>query len=203
MPKILTRAGQSLADQYDTLGSNVAVEELVTSDVVLFHEMGNTLLSERMEQQLLQISADTVAQSTNFSTVHASVPDTPTRLLSVAMIATAGARVLRAALMVQDADTGREIPIFAYDSTADVETPIQWSDNGGALNTAYLLQGSNPMLQQLLVRIGDIHTMPSLILRGRTEGFGAGTVTLRCLMLVARPSGGPQGATVGLPIPSW
>jgi len=119
------------------------------------------------------------------------------------MIATASGRVLRAALFIQDPALGREIPIFAYDATEDVETPIQWSDNGAALNTAILLQGSNPMLQQLLIRIGQLHTMPSLILRGRTEGFGSGTVNLRCLMLVARPSGGPAGATVGLPIPSW
>jgi len=203
MSRIQTRAGESLADQYDTPGSVAGVEELLSRDVGLFHEMGNTLLSERMELQILQISGDTISQSTNFSAVHASVPDTPTRLLSVAMIATASGRVLRAALFIQDPALGREIPIFAYDATEDVETPIQWSDNGAALNTAILLQGSNPMLQQLLIRIGQLHTMPSLILRGRTEGFGSGTVNLRCLMLVARPSGGPAGATVGLPIPSW
>jgi len=203
MPKILTRAGESLADQYDTQGSNVAVDELVAGDVSLVHDMGQVLLSERMELQFLQISADDVSQDTNFNTTHAAVPDTPTRLLQIAMIANQSARVLRSALYLQDQNTEKEIPIFTWDSGSDSQTSVMWSDDGAAVATAWMLRATTLMPQQLLMRTGVLHGMPSMIMRGRTTSFGAGTVTLRCLMIVARPSGGPSGATVGLPIPSW
>jgi len=38
MSRIQTRAGESLADQYDTPGSVAGVEELLSRDVGLFHE---------------------------------------------------------------------------------------------------------------------------------------------------------------------
>jgi len=203
MPKILTRAGESLADQYDLQGSNVSINELVAGDVSLVHDMGEVLLSERMEIQFLQISADAVGENTTFGVTHAAVPDTPTRLLQISMIANQSARISRSALYLQDQNTEKEIPLFTWDSGSDSQTSVMWSDDGGAVATAWMLRATTLMPQQLLMRTGVLHGMPAIIMRGRTSGFGAGTVTLRCLMIVARPSGGPDGATVGLPIPSW
>lgn len=213
MPKIQTRAGESLADQYDTPGSVAGVEELLSRDVGLFHEMGNVLLSERMQSEILEITGAAMGASVSFdwvTEVSRPLPKTPTRIFQIAIVASRAATIARAALYISDpgpqfdgTSTAREIPIFAFDYALDVETPIQFEDGGDAEATWYLLRSPTPMLQQLLVRIGALHTMPDIVLRGETLGSFSGVVYVRALILLASPSGGPQGATVGLPIPSW
>lgn len=208
MAIIQTKAGESLADQYQVAGSSVEITELRDKEGInLSHDMGAVLLSERMELQNRQISAEAVAQGVNFEETFTApgLADAPSRLIAIRMIANETARILRATLMLQDPQSGREVPLFAWDSAADAEVVVLWSDNGAARAGDFLLAPviAVTILPVLLVRMGALHTMPNLILTGRTEAFGAGTVTLRCLMTIAAPIAGPTGATVGLPIPSW
>jgi len=66
MPKVLGQVGVSLADAYDIEGSIAGVDELVTRDVSLTHDMAATIFSERVSTAIRRSATAALAQNTLF-----------------------------------------------------------------------------------------------------------------------------------------
>lgn len=208
MPKILSQSGVSLADTYDVEGSIAGVEELASREVSLFDEMGARVFSERLQSFLVASTSGNLNQSTAWNVTIGDFPDSPNRLLGISVLSGTAARVDYVTFLVSDQDTGREIPIWSWDVNDDAEVRARWSFDGGAVGESFLLRSGGYRLPQLLTREGTSQQMPELQFRGITSAFGAGTVTVRAVLHVARanpnapvPAGVPSSH--GLPIPSW
>jgi len=207
VPKILSQAGDSLADTYDVVGSIAGVEDLVTADVQLLHEMGGTIFSERLTSQVLTITSGAVAQNSEFSGEFEDAADSPTRILGIQVLTTTPGRVQLASVSILRTDGGQEQPIFVFDSTDDEEGLVVCSIQGASSATYGHLSPRLSATPILVTRMGDSNTMPALKLRGLTEGFGGGTVQITALVLIARAGpavpvpGTPESH--GLPVPSW
>lgn len=207
MPKILSQAGDSLADSYDVAGSIAGVDDLITQDVQLLHEMGGTIFSERLTSQVLTIASGAIAQNSEFSGAFEDAADSPTRILGIQVLTSAAGRVQLASVSILRADGGQEQPIFVFDSTDDEEGLVVCSIDGASSATYGHLSPRLASTPILMTRMGDSNSMPGLKLRGLTEGFGGGTVQITALVLIARAGpavpvpGTPESH--GLPVPSW
>jgi len=208
MSKILAQAGISLADVYDVAGSVAGVEQLLTQEVSLVHEMGGQMFSERLGAFILEIPNGGIAQSTGWVVDTVILPDTTHRILGVTMLSDSAAEVGTATLAVANTASDREIPIWSWDSTIDDEVITRWSNDGAAVANMLLLRSVAPQqVPYMLIREGIEKQMPHLIFRGSTLGFGAGTNDTFCLIHIARAGDAdPQPgnpSSHGLPIPSW
>lgn len=207
MSKILSQAGDSLADSYDVAGSIAGVDDLLTRDVSLLHEMGGTIFSERLTSQVLTISSGAVAQNTVFGGEYEDAADSPTRILGIQVLTSTASRVQLASVSILRSDGEQEQPIFVYDSDDDEEGLVRCTVSGGSAATYGHLSPRLSAVPILMTRMGNSNTMPDLKLRGLTAGFGAGTVQITALVLTARAGpavpvpGTPESH--GLPIPSW
>ena len=209
MPKILSQAGDSLADSYDVVGSIAGVEDLVTADVQLLHEMGGTIFSERLRSQTLTIASGAIGQNSEFSANFDfdELVDSPVRVLGIQVVASAVTRVQLAQVSIQGVGASGEMPFFVYDYDDDPAGLILLSIQGAAVDTYIHLSPRQIQVPTLITRTGDAGTMPGLILRGLTTGFGSGTVQCTAIVHVARAgkatpvAGDPKSH--GLPLPSW
>jgi len=209
--KILSQAGKSLADVYDIEGSIAGVEDLLSKDVHLVHEMGGQIFSERLESLLITLSSTAILQSTTFDIQSAAPPDSINRIAGAIMYADAAAEVSFAQLSITDTSsaTPAELPIMAWDAAVDAEVSIRTRLDGAAIGTLQWLRPVQPplALPALMTRMGAASSMPVISFRGQTLAFGAGTSTTLAVILLVRPDplttvpGGPMSH--GLPIPSW
>jgi len=214
MSKILAQAGISLADVYDVKGSIVGVEQLLSQEVALFHEMGSTVFSERMGGGVLRFLSGTINQSTAFNILSGvgNFPEVVTRILGVEVFLASGngGRMENCQLSVSAPNGGgtgtrRDFPIWKWDTTNDVEQGIQIVDNGSAAGNRELLVPVNPLPGIPSFQFGTLQPsvpVPEFAFRGISSAFGAGTVLATCLIYISnaqtvRPS------SYGLPIPSW
>jgi len=203
MPKIQAQAGSSLADVYDVQGSIAGIDHLDTHELPIVHEMGATVFSERFGTSISRIETGDIAQDTNFDIANSNFAAVPSRILAIVVFSDAAARIQRVTLSPRDPIAGREIPIWHYDGVTNFGT-MRMSDDGAAVANFEVLQ---PVQSQLFLPNffgGDDQatTVNDLIMRGRTTGFGAGTVFCRALIYLAfaRLAG---VSSRGLPIPSW
>ena len=209
MGKVLSQAGDSLADSYDVAGSIAGVDDLVTADVSLLHEMGGTIFSERLRSQTLTIATGAIGQNSEFdaSFDFDDLVDSPVRILGVQVVASAVTRVQLAQVSIQGVGASGEIPFFVYDYDDDPAGLIILSLQGAAVATYIHLSPRQIQVPTLITRTGDEGEMPGLILRGLTTGFGSGTVQCTALVHIARAgqatpvAGDPKSH--GLPLPSW
>ena len=207
MSRILSQSGESLASVYDIDGSQIGVDELVTQDVSLIHDMSGTIFSERLTSQVLTIASESTAQNSAFDGAYEDFADSPSRILGIQVLTTAASRVQLASLSILEADGSAEQPIFVFDSTDDEEGLVRCTISGGGVANYGHLSPRLSATPTLVTRFGDANTMPTLKLRGLTEGFGAGTVQVTALVHVARAgpavpvAGTPKSH--GLPLPSW
>lgn len=207
MAKILSQAGDSLADSYDVSGSIAGVEDLITQDVQLIHEMGGTIFSERLTSQVLTIASGSTAQNSSFDGAYEDFSDSPTRILGIQVLTSAASRVQLASVSILEDDGSAEQPIFVFDSTDDEEGLVRCTISGGGVANYGHLSPRLSATPTLVTRFGNSSNMPTLKLRGLTEGFGAGTVQVTALVHVARAgpavpvAGTPESH--GLPLPSW
>jgi len=209
MPKILSQAGTSLADSYNIEGSIAGVEELDSRSVGLVDEMGGRVQSERLNAFILNVASDANNQNASFATEAAVLPDCVNRVLGIIAFVSTTARLAHCTVNLRMAGTGGEFPIWSWDDALDDEYSLRLSEAGAAVGTVIALRPSVALqpFQQLAMRSGDEMLMPSFFLRGTTNGFGAGTLNINALIMIARP----QPATVtagtasshGLPVPSW
>lgn len=203
-PKILSQAGISLADIYNVEGSIAGVDFLDANQIQLVHDMGGTVFSERLVGDIIRGTTGAVAQNT-FYDVTLNPPQGIYRVLGVFVFALTAARSLRAAVSLRSTLTGREIPIFAWTDTGDVEKDVRMIDNGGAaINALGLIQSTGketmPSLGLSVGQRGQVGD--EIVFRGSTSGFGAGTVETIVLVYTAAAFSS-QISPVGLPIPGW
>jgi len=137
--KILSQAGTSLADSYDVEGSIVGIENLDASDVKLVHEMGATIVSERMNSLIIQGTTGAISQSTTWDVSLGQPPDVFNRILAVFVEATAATRINFCSIALADIITGEEIPFFTWDVTPDATRVVRWSNQGAAAANVFQL----------------------------------------------------------------
>ncbi|MEE8551606.1 MAG: hypothetical protein V3T08_10175 [Gemmatimonadota bacterium] len=206
MGKILSQSGVSLADTYDIEGSIAGVENLESSDVHLFDEMGGRVFSERLRSFNVQIEVSPL-QSADFSVAAGGIPDSPNRVLTVCVMAENAGAVLNVQISMRNLDTSNEIPIFVWDSVVDTERVIEWTDSGGATAPLIYLVNAAPAIPELMTRYGDAGAMGDFIMRGTTTAFGAGNEDIRGLIHLVRANRGAptpgEPSSHGLPLPGW
>lgn len=209
MGKILSQAGDSLADSYDVAGSIAGVDDLLTQDVQLLHEMGGTIFSERLRSQTITMAAEGIAQNANFDATFAfdDLVDSPVRILGLQVVASVADSVQCCQVSIGGIGSSGEMPFFVYDHDDDEHGFIRLSVQGNAVATYFALSPRQIQVPNLITRTGDSSEMPGLVLRGFCTGFGAGTVNITSIIHIARAgfatpvAGDPRSH--GLPLPSW
>jgi len=202
--KVLGQAGTSLADVYDVEGSIAGVDQLNSEEVSLTHEMGATIFSERLQGFIFRLTSGATLQNLTFNIVlPINLPIY--RVLGVYVQIDTGARLTRVQVALRQTQGGREIPMFIWTTTNDIEQTILIVENGAAVGVDVALVQVSPGGTLPILGMGS--DQPALVgdeivMRGTTSGFGAGTVTCTALVYIANPQGVIQRA-VGLPIPSW
>lgn len=200
MVKVLSRAGTSLADVYDVRGSVAGVGELLSQEVQVVHEMGATIFSERMRTQILRLSSGDVAQNVDIDATITDMPGAPARILAVAVFVDTASRLSRLAVHVRDPDAGQEIPIWIFAGGTDHTMRI--ADDGAAAADVTLLTPDNYNAPNLLGGNLQVPSAHEIAMRGRTSGFGAGTVEAVALVYIAFAEIGGVNSK-GLPLPGW
>jgi len=207
VPKVLAKAGDSLADVYDVEGSIAGVDELITRDVTTFHEMGGTIFSERISGNIRRLSTGALAQNATFDLTITDLPASVSRILNMAIvmqIGDLGSRVGRATVAIRSAVQGREVPVYVWDNALDSVASIRIVDDGGAAGNTELLRPATMGLMSpgLLQGTGQPQVVSDIAFRGTINGFGAGTVELILLFQLAFSQ--IEGVSSrGLPVPSW
>jgi len=206
--KILSQAGFSLADVYEVEGSILSIDQLDVTEIKAVHDLGPQIHSERLLSILIQQNTGAILQNVTWNLTTGNFPDSVARIFGVSLIADVTSRIDNVVLAIQDPDTGREMPFFVWDSNADADLTMRWSNNGAAVAGFRSLRPAVGFsLPTLLTRMGGTRGMPLVSFRGTTLGFGAGTVTCFLVYHLARPNrisptpGDPSSH--GLPIPSW
>lgn len=208
---VQAQAGFSLGDIYDVVGSVVGIRSLDMDEVKAVHELGATIFSERLNANLNMMDSTSILQNVSFNIELVGFrPDVPQRLLGVSVLSNTTARLTRASLSIRGQPaTSPELVFWAWDSAADPETEVRWSDNGAAVATFFMLTplALSAIMPTMLIRLGVGALMPSIFFRGTSSGFGAGNVRVRAILHFARPmpplvaAGDPSSH--GLPLPSW
>lgn len=204
MAKILSQAGNSLADVYDVEGSIAGIDNLETRDLPIVHEMGSTVFSERFSQIVLRRASGATAQSTAWDVVVNNLVTSPFRIQAVSVFITTTARVAFASVAVRHADSDREVPIWAWDDAEDPEIRVRHQPDGGVPGTAQFLRPVVPMtgIPNLMAGSQAVDPMADIAFRGQTTAFGAGTVEAIMLLQIGLAEIGGISSR-GLPIPSW
>lgn len=202
MAKILSKSGASLADVYDVEGSIAGIDQLETKDVILMHEMGSAIFSERLNGAIQRFSVVSIPQSTNFDVTVTQLSEVPHRVHNVIVFANAQSRVALAQVSLLARDLLREIPIFAWDSGFDQEVSTRMID--GTVATFILLRPTGGFFPGTPSLLGgqNLEVVNGFSLRGSTLAFGAGTVTVTGLVYTSFASLGGVSSN-GLPLPSW
>lgn len=198
-PKILSKAGESLADLYDVKGSVAGVEELNSRDVGLQHEMGGTIFSERLRTDIIRNAPIVVAQNVTTDDTYSSFfVDRPSRIMSIEMLTDDESRLLQVTMAIRTSPT-QEIPIWAWQLT-DQSLPVRFIDAGSSA-TMQLLINQMPMTFPSML-VGDQNRVPRLGIHFISSGFGAGTVSLTTIIHTLHVE--EEGiSSHGLPLPSW
>jgi hypothetical protein len=207
MVKILSKAGDSLADIYDVEGSIAGIDSLETKELPIVHELGATVFSERFSSNIRRGTSGGVAQSTAWDVEMANFGASTNivRILSVAVFVDTTARVDHVTVSVRDVLNGREVPIFSWDTNnGGTETAVRIVEEGAAAaETIQLIpKGANVILPTMLVGPGQPNQVPEIAFRGITTAFGAGTVVTT--VLIQQAFAQLRGVSSrGLPVPSW
>ena len=212
-PKVLSDSGRSLADIYDVEGSIAGIDQLRSEEVALTHEMGTSILSERMASTIHFIDdVGALAQNTNFGFRYVFLPNTIARLvnISVCVIAAEFGRIEQAQVSIETIDPSaavpvREIPIWIWTRVNDVESDARWSQEGAAPADFSFLRPSEGRGSELpYLTVGTLSRFSAAMIqfRGRTAAFGAGTVSPLLQLHVHFPLLAGV-SSFGLPVPSW
>jgi len=205
MPKkILGQAGTSLADLYDVEGSIAGVEQLDSEDVKVVHELGSTILSERLSGAITVLSSGAVGQSLTWDVTLVFPPRFTSRILGIVVITNMSARSDNCQLSVSAAGNDQDFPLWSW-SVGDAGDDARnirianFSILGGQVE---LVPGTTARTPSLLIGTEQPIEIAGMRFRGKTSAFGAGTVIHEALIYQAFPS--LRGvSSKGLPLPSW
>lgn len=203
MSKIQSQAGNSLADVYDVQGSIAGIDTLETRELSIFHEMGSTVFSERFATTFRRLVSGAVAQDTDINVVLTNLPGAVTRLLGVVVFSDDASRISNLTLLVRDPAAGQDIPLWVF-AAGTSERSAFFDDNAGSTFDVLLPSPATVFVPTFIG--GSAQANPNMVqdfaMRGRTTGFGAGTVFVRAILYFAFPFVlGTRSR--GLPIPSW
>jgi len=209
--RILGRPGYTLADNYDIEGGSAPIHDLASNDVHLVHEMGGQIMGERVRTFLHHFESDDEDQSTAFDVTDTQLNDVPCRILGISVTTDTIARMSGVQVSLESPDNAfGEFPLFVWSSAADQETTFRYSQPGGSPSTEGYLSTANAGCMQAnpsLAARAEADVMGNFVMRGDTSAFGAGTVKVHCMMLIARaeriPSAAGDPRNFGLPFPSW
>lgn len=203
MVKILSQAGNSLADIYDVEGSIAGIDQLETRELPIFHEMGSTVFAERLRPRMARATTGAINQSIGFDLSISDLPENIWRILGVTVLANVVARTDFIQISIRDPELARELPIFVWDTANDIESTVRIVENGAAVGNQQMLVGRTQLPSIGLgpgqpVQVGG----DRMLIRGQSTAFGAGTVTIVILVYIAFPEV-PGVSSRGLTIPSW
>jgi len=204
--KILSQSGNSLADLYDVEGSVAGIDSLETRELPIVHEMASTVFSERCSGAIRIAQTAALAQNAAADVVLTDLPSGVWRILNVVVFADVNARTSSAQVSLREPIVGREIPIFAWDSTNDVQTNIRIVEDGAAAANVFVHVSNFMNVPTMGIGAGQPQRVGEIAFRVLTSAFGAGTVTMTALIYLALSAiGGVPGNTTsrGLPVPSW
>jgi len=207
MSKILSQSGISLADAYDVEGSIAGVDELLSKEVQLVHDMASTLFSERFSTAIIRASSGAIAQSTAFN--QTLTPDVTSyfRILGVTVLSDQPARLANMNVSLRDPILGRETPIWIWESTqtapqAPLSLTVQLDENGGGVIATNEWMNGTWLGPSIGCGTQQPQRTPEITFRGLTTAFGAGTATQ--IVLVTLAFSDLQGiSSHGLPVPGW
>ena len=192
----------SLADVYNVEGSIAGIERLESQEVSLVHEMGATLFSERVSFAIRRAATGAINENTTFEVLITNLPAGPWRLLNILVLSTGTPQVVHASVALRREETGREMPVFIWDTANNVASTILVEDSGGgAVERSVLIPDPN-LLPSMGAGADQPQMVETLALRGLTSGFGAGTIAIVGLYLIAFSQVGGISSR-GLPIPGW
>lgn len=203
MPKVLSQAGNSLADTYDVEGSIAGIENIETRDLPIVHEMGGTVFSERWSTTVRRAATGNIAASAVIGIVLTDLPNTPTRILGISAISDDASRLAALAVLARDPIAGREFPLWIHETaTAD---NVRMVDDGSAVTQFDLLRPrtAHTINPSFTGGFEQPQIVNEIAIRGAATAFGAGTVFVRVFIYIAFAETGRVPSSRGLPIPSW
>ena len=203
MAKILSKSGDSLADNYDVAGSVAGIDQLNSEDVNLVHEMGGQLVSERMGARVLVIPSGLIAQSTAFIT-NFFTGNGITRILAIQVVTNGigGLANLAVSVTTPVGVTSTDVPLFGWDSTGGLAVAIQVLINNTLATLSMLTPEAAIQVPQIMMGQNQAEPVSTLTMRGLTNAFGGGTIETTALIYTASPNVGGLSSR-GLPMPSW
>ncbi len=204
MVKILSQSGDSLADTYNVVGSVAGIEQLETRELPIVHEMGATVFSERYSRFTRAIVSGDTLQTAAWDVIVDDLPAGIFQIYGIRVRVDVTARVNFCSVAARTVLTGREIPIWAWDSTSDGEIDVRWSDDGAGASAQLFLQPAvaNVTLPYFMAGVGQRQQVRSIAFRGVTTTFGAGDVEATLFLDLGLTHVGGISSR-GLPMPSW
>jgi len=188
---------------YDVEGSVAGIDQLLTNELPIVHEMGATLFSERFRTRVRRLTAVDVLQSTTIDVEITNLPEGVTRILGVVVFADNPARLENCAVMVHDPVDGRDFPIWVWEE-AQGDAEVRIEDDGA--KTVQQLLTPQIGLQLPSFVLSDINAPPPpfsvIALRSDTTAFGAGDVTLTAFVHIGFTFVGGL-SSYGARVPSW
>ena len=200
MSLIQSQAGKSLADVYDIVGSIAGIEELLSREVSLTHDMASTIFSERMSSSIVATSTGATLQSVAIDTEITNLPATPFRVHGVTVFDSGTntvARLSNLVVVMRDVTNTNDAIVWMWDGTVETQRL-----EGGVV--AVLMP--EPAFANALPTMGmggdQPATVPEMFVRGDTPAFGAGSINISIRPHISFSQ--LEGvSSVGLPIPSW
>lgn len=204
MVKILSQAGNSLADVYDVEGSIAGIATLETRELPIVHEMGATVFSERLTGSILRVATGDILQNATWDITTSDVGAVSfSRVLGCLVFTDSASRVSNVSVHIRDPLSGREVPIFAWDLN-EAALNLRMVDDGAAVATFEALSNALNVatLPSFLIGSQQRNRIDTLVFRGLMTGFGAGTVFARALIynIFSETEG---ISSRGLPVPGW
>lgn len=209
-------AGSSLSRIYDTVGQNSGgpQAELEADRILLVHEMGQVLFSERMVVRHRHIPSGAIAQSTNFAASITDLPLSPFRIIgiTVASVDAGAVEADWASLVLTQSDqsaTPREHILWAWRPAQGSLLSFRLAMGAAVTDWGVFVPDSNCRFDLNMPGIGgsdsaSSDTARTLNLRGATAAFGAGTREVIASIALVLPLAAPGiSSATGLPVPSW
>jgi len=200
MVKILSQAGQSLADMYDVVGSIAGIEELETRSLPIVHEMGATVFSERFQTAIRRVVSAATAQSTAITLVIDDLPAGVTRLLGVQVFSDDASRIANASVSVMQPSNTSDFPVWIW---GGITIDARIFDAGSVQTFELMLPAVGTSVFPVFTG-GSLQrqSLQEIRVRAITTAFGAGDVTLTAKFFVAFVAAGGV-SPLGSRIPSW
>ena len=204
MSKILSQAGNSLADIYDVEGSIAGIDHLETHDLPIVHEVGATVFSERFATTTRRMVSPATAQNTNIDVTLTNLPAQVTRLLALVVFSDSATRISNLMVAVRDPVAPiQEVPIWVYEG--GTSSVARFEDDGTGVTVEVLVPDVSLVAIPTFIG-GSGQQNPNMVqeiaMRGLTTGFGAGTVLATAVLYFAFSQVLGTNSR-GLPIPSW